>query len=326
MAIGYIDFATGYDVSLLVFYFLPILLAIRFVGTRCAFLIATMSALTWLLADIAAGKHYDSRITPVWNTVILLTVFFLVIILFSSRDRMRELVNTRTETLRLETLQRSQLQRELLSITEDEQRRIAHDLHDTLGQHLTATALAGKVLAKKMRGAAAVEPALADNIVSMLEEGIELTRTFARTLYPIELGPDGLEDGLRALAVNLASAYKIDCRFQGSGSLARYPIESGMHLYRIAQEAATNAVRHGHATEIVISLVATSESLMLSVTDNGVGLPAKATASKGLGLRIMDYRANLIGASFHVANLPQGGARAICILNPIRAEKEAHGE
>jgi signal transduction histidine kinase len=87
-------------------------------------------------------------------------------------------------------------------------------------------------------------------------------------------------------------------------------------LYRIAQEAASNAIRHGRARNILISLDATSESIMLAVTDDGIGLPADARAKKGMGLRIMDYRADLIGAAFDIQNLPAGGARAVCVLNP----------
>jgi signal transduction histidine kinase len=95
-------------------------------------------------------------------------------------------------------------------------------------------------------------------------------------------------------------------------------------LYRIAQEAASNALRHGRARNIAISLDATSKSIMLAVTDDGTGLPADARTKKGMGLRIMDYRAGMIGATFDIQNLPSGGARAVCILDRRRTDTENH--
>ena len=98
--------------------------------------------------------------------------------------------------------------------------------------------------------------------------------------------------------------------------------KASINLYRIAQEAASNAIRHGRARNVVISLDATSKSIMLAVTDDGAGLPADARTKKGIGLRIMDYRAGMIGATFEVQNLPSGGARAVCILHPRLTDAE----
>jgi signal transduction histidine kinase len=169
--------------------------------------------------NIAAGEHYSDLLTPIWNTGIRLSVFLLVVILFSNRDHLKKLVEQRTEKLRQEIRERSRLEKELLEIAEAEQRRIGHDLHDSLGQHLTATALAGKVLAKKLANKSVVEPAMADRVVAMVEEAIELTRNLARTLHPIELGADGLVDALQNLAANLSKAFNVSCRFQHSGAV-----------------------------------------------------------------------------------------------------------
>jgi signal transduction histidine kinase len=197
-------------------------------------------------------------------------------------------------------------------------------LHDSLGQHLTATALAGKVLAKKLANKSTVEPAMADRVVAMVEEAIELTRNLARTLHPIELGADGLVGALQNLAANLSKAFNVSCRLQHSGAVVLNDPRAGIHLYRIAQEAASNAIRHGCARNLVISLDATSKSIMLAVTDDGTGLPADARTKKGMGLRIMDYRAGMIGATFEIQNLPSGGARAVCVLHPRLTDTENH--
>jgi signal transduction histidine kinase len=323
--VGYADYITGYELSLLAFYLVPILFSLRYVGLGFAFLMAVLSPFVSLFTDIASGQRYSDYLTPIWNTGIRMSVFVLVVILFSARDQLRKLVEQRTENLRLETLERSRLERELLEIAEGEQRRIGHDLHDSLGQHLTATALAGKVLAKKLANKSAVEPANADRVVAMVEEAIELTRNLARTLHPIELGADGLENALQNLAANLSKAFAVSCRFQHSGVLVLTDPKAGVHLYRIAQEATSNAIRHGRAHNLVISLDATGNRLMLSVTDDGTGLPADTRIKKGMGLRIMAYRAGLIGATFDIQNLPAGGTRAVSVLNPSPADNEDYG-
>jgi signal transduction histidine kinase len=156
----------------------------------------------------------------------------------------------------------------------------------------------------------------------MVEEAIELTRNLARTLHPIELGTDGLVGALQNLAANLSKAFNVSCRMQHSGAVVLNDPKAGIHLYRIAQEAASNAIRHGRARNIVISLDATSKSIMLAVTDDGTGLPPDARTKKGMGLRIMDYRAGMIGATFDIQNLPVGGARAVCVLNPGLTDTE----
>jgi signal transduction histidine kinase len=324
--VGYVDYITGYDLTMLIFYLLPILFVLRQAGTGYAFGMAILSALVWSFSDIAAGHHYVDFIIPVWNTVIHATAFVLVVVLFSARDHLREVVEERTEKLREEIRERTRLEKELLEIAESEQRRIGHDLHDSLGQHLTATAMAGKLLAKKVANKSVIEPATADRVVAMVEEAIDLTRNLARMLHPIELGAGGLEVALQNLAANIPQAFGVACRFQHSGTVILKDSRAGIHLYRIAQEAVSNAIRHGHARSIVISLEAAGENLLLSITDDGQGLPGDARMRRGMGLRIMDYRAGMIGAVFDIQNLPAGGVRAVCVLNPSLAEAETDAD
>jgi signal transduction histidine kinase len=322
LIVGYGDYITGYELTFFLFYLLPILYVQRYVGLGSAFVMALVSAVVWLFVNIAAGEHYSDLLTPIWNTGIRLSVFLLVGILFSTRTHLKNLVEQQTESLRQEIRERSRLEKELLEIAEAEQRRIGHDLHDSLGQHLTATALAGKVLAKKLANKSTVEPAMADHVVAMVEEAIELTRNLARTLHPIELGADGLVGALQNLAANLSKTFNVSCRLQHSGAVVLNDPRAGINLYRIAQEAASNAIRHGRARNLVISLDATSKSIMLAVTDDGTGLAADARTKKGMGLRIMDYRAGMIGATFDIQNLPAGGARAVCVLHSRPADTE----
>lgn len=324
--VGYLDFITGYQITFSAFYLLPILFGLRYVGRGFAFAMAVMAIMVWLVADVAAGDRYRDYLTPIWNMGILLSFFLLVIILFSARDELRELVEQRTEKLQQEIRERVRLEKELLEAGEREQRRIGHDLHDSLGQHLTATALAGKVLAKKLADKSVAESAAANRVVAMVEESIELTRKLARSLHPIELQANGLADALQNLAANISKAFNVACRFENSGTVVLAESEAGIHLYRIAQEAVSNAIRHGRARNLVISLDAVGEKIMLAVTDDGVGLPADARAKKGMGLRIMDYRAGMVGAKFDIQNLPAGGARAVCVLNPGQPDTENNAD
>jgi signal transduction histidine kinase len=321
-AVGCADYLTGYELSLAAFYLLPILFALRFAETECAFALAVAAPLVSQITDFASGKHYSDYLTPIWNIGIRTSIYVLVVILFSARNHLKNLVEQRTEKLRQEISERSRLEKELLEIAESEQRRIGHDLHDSLGQHLTATALAGKLLAKKLAGNAPVDPMLANRVVVLIEEAIELTRNLARTLHPIELGADGLEDALQNLAANLSKSFNVACRFQVLGAVVLRDPKAGVHLYRIAQESASNAIRHGRARNILISLDAARKSVMLAVTDDGTGLPADARTKKGMGLRIMEYRADMIGATFDIQNLPAGGARAICVLDPPEEQRK----
>jgi signal transduction histidine kinase len=320
------DYATGYKLTFFVFYLLPILFVQRYAGTGFAFAMAILSSLVWLFVNIAAGEKYPDLLTPIWNTSIRLSVYLLVITLLSARNQLQELVEQRTEKLRLQILERERLEKELLEIADSEQRRIGHDLHDSLGQHLTATAMAGKVLAKKLANkSVVVDPAAANHVVAMVEEAIELTRNLARSLHPIELGADGLEDALQNLASNLSKAFNLSCRFEHSGRVKLRDPSAAIHFYRIAQEAASNAIRHGRARNIIIALAAAGDSLQLSITDDGLGLSAEARSKKGMGLRIMDYRAGMIGATFDIQNLPGGGTRAVCVFaaRPVDAENYA---
>ena len=318
--VGFADYFTGYKVSLLVFYLLPILFAVRYVNLGFGFLMAVLSAGVWLTADLAAGDQYPDVFTPIWNTGIRLSIFLLIVILFSNRKHLQALVDQRTESLRQEIKIRSRLEKELLGIAESEQRRIGRDLHDSLGQHLTATALAGKILTKKLASNVAVEPARSEQVVKMIEQAIDLTRNLTRTLHPLELDAEGLENAMKHLADNVAQAFDVTCRFQQSGAVVLDDPAMSIHLYRIAQEAATNAVRHGQAKHIVISLDAANKSLMLAISDDGSGLPPAALTKSGMGLKLMRYRAEMIGGTLDLQNLPAGGLRVVCIVNPDRKD------
>lgn len=204
--------------------------------------------------------------------------------------------------------QRRSLEREIIEIANREQRRIGSDLHDGLGQELTGIALMLRGLSARIRKDGGPGATEAEEIVALVNKTIESTRQLARGLSPVTIERGGLPFALRSLAARATDMYGCHVRF-GSKVWPQLTLEASPcnHLYRIAQEAITNAVRHGHATEVSIDLHANGEDVKLTVSDNGRGLPAGVDLAQGMGLRIMRYRANIVGGTVDIVPALAGG-------------------
>ena len=328
--VGLVDYFTGYAIFFSAFYLIPVALAAWSVGKVLGNAISMLSVAVWLAGDLAAGAQYPSLFIPIWNGAIALTVYFVVVkTLANLRQSHQELemrVQQRTAALNNEIQERTRLEKELLEISEREQRQISHDLHDGLGQHLTATAFASQVLNEDLENKSLPQSAAAKNLVKLVEEAIVLTRTFARGLHPVEITGEGLMDGFQELARNTSERFKVACEFECLEPVLLHDAASSTHLYRIAQEAITNAIKHGKARHISIGLEKLNGTITLTVTDDGIGLPVIVRNDQGMGLRIMAYRANMIGATFNIGRLPESGTRVTCKL-PANTDvaPEIHG-
>jgi len=161
-----------------------------------------------------------------------------------------------------------------------------------------------------------------DHIVEMVEGAIELTRTLARGLHPIELKGEGFTDALRELAATITEGFKTPCAFECDRSVEICEPAVATHLYRITQEAITNAVKHSNAKEIIVRLEEGTDGLTLTISDDGVGAPPKMPG--GMGLRTMAYRASVIGATFNVEREPSRGTRVTCKLPDGSFASEIH--
>ena len=219
--------------------------------------------------------------------------------------------------------ERKDLERAVLEVSEREQRRIGHDLHDGLGQELTAIAFQGKMLEHALDGRGAPESADAGRVTAAVNRAIQQTRELARGLSPVELGADGLWAALRQLAAHVQGVFGIACRAESDESPVRvHDSAAATHLYRIAQEAVNNAVRHARARQIDIRLASTPAGIALTVSDDGVGIPTAPAAAAppaeraGMGLHLMNYRARMIGAALDVQRGPggDGGTVVTCTL------------
>jgi signal transduction histidine kinase len=309
--IGAADYLTGFELSLLVFYFLPVCVAVAAVDWRFGTLTAVLSVATWLAGDYAAGAPFVNTFVPVWNALIALGTYLIVVWLLASvialQREMEERVLQRTAALTDEIAERVRLEKVVLEITERERRAIGHDLHDGLSQHLTGTALVAQALGTRMALRSPQDAAEVAKIVGLIEQGIEQTRSLAKGLLLAEIERDGLVDALRELAANLRSQHHVECVFTCGAAASLDESGTATHLYRIAEEAARNAVRHGRAKRVDLRLSIEKSGLVLAVRDNGSGLPAQAARGQGLGLRIMAHRAAIIGASLSVEAHPDGG-------------------
>jgi signal transduction histidine kinase len=309
--IGAADYLTGFELSLLVFYFLPVCVAVAAVGWRFGALTAVLSVATWLAGDYAAGARFANTFVPVWNALIALGTYLIVVWLLASvialHREMEARVRQRTAALTDEIAERVRLEKVVLEITERERRAIGHDLHDGLSQHLTGTALVAQALGSRIAARSPQDAAEVAKIVGLIEQGIEQTRSLAKGLLLAEIERDGLVNALHELAESLRSQHRIECDFHCEAPVSLDESGTATHLYRIAEEATRNAVRHGRARRIDLRLSVERNALVLAVRDNGSGLPAPPARGQGLGLRIMAHRAAIIGATLSVEAHPAGG-------------------
>jgi len=214
--------------------------------------------------------------------------------------------------------ERKELETEILAISEREQRRIGQDLHDDICQQLVGIEFLSKALEHQLK--ATPQAAQAGEIAQLIREAIEHTRLLARGLAPIQLEAEGLMEALRALAARTSHFFRIECSFRCAALALIDDVTVGTYLYRIAQEAVTNAIKHGKAKHIEIRLSGANDGLMLAIQDDGIGFPAKAGNLSGMGLRIMQYRADIIGGHFMIETGPEAGTTVVCTV-PVRGVK-----
>lgn len=209
------------------------------------------------------------------------------------------------------------LEQQLLSAGELEKRRIGRDLHDGLGQQLTAI----EMMCQSMReDLTSIHPGLAKQaaqICQFLRESITHARGLSHGLSPVALESGGLAEALDKLARTTDSLSRIRCRFRCRKPVLVHNSDVATHLYRIAQEAVGNALKHGKASRIDIDLTIHRQELRLKVTDNGIGFPKRREVKAGIGLEVMQHRANVIDAALFVVSLPRKGVTVVCTL-PVK--------
>jgi len=208
--------------------------------------------------------------------------------------------------------ERKRLEKMILEISETERRRIGQDLHDGLGQHLTGVAFMGKVLEDRLAETSAVDAAEAAKIVKLVNESIKMTRELARGLLPVVSEGHGLTPALEHYASEVSELFHVACRLESDDSILIHDEALADHLYRLAQEAVTNAIKHGHARSIVVGLAVVTGGGVLTIVDDGCGFDVVHRNESGLGMRIMNYRAKMISGSLSVQSSVNGGTVVRC--------------
>lgn len=214
----------------------------------------------------------------------------------------------------LDITERKQLEKEILGISERERRKIGQELHDDLGQHLVGIEVMTKVLKKNLQKSSPEDARYAEEINSLVKEAIRKTRRLARGLCPVHLVANGFEYALNELAASVSEIFGIACTFTCPSPVAVRDNTRATHLYYIAKESVRNAIEHGQADKVDIELVEDQGVVRMDVRDNGKGM-ASEVVSPGLGLRIMNYRARMIGANLRVHPGEQGGMIVSCFFD-----------
>ena len=207
---------------------------------------------------------------------------------------------------------RREMEKEILRISEEERRRIGQDLHDELGQMLTGIGLLSLSLSKKLEEQEIPEAEQLREITKLIKEADQYARTLARGLVPVELQSNGLSAALERLTRDAETLFGVNCTFSERGSNMVRDLTKTVHIYRIAQEAISNASKHGHASRIRVDLIGTPEHLRLRIRDNGSGFATDWQRNAGMGVHIMHYRAKLVGGALDISNLPEGGTMVQC--------------
>lgn len=221
--------------------------------------------------------------------------------------------------------QQKLLQREVLEIAACEQRRIGQDLHDVAGQELTGLAMLTLHLSEELHELALPQADVAGKIVHGIEGALDQMRSLAKGLLPVVVDSDGLMAALSDLAAQTDDLSKVVCEFHCEEPVSIVDNQTATQLYRLAQEAVTNALKHARATTITIALKAVGDLVTLSIADDGRGLVVPANETRGSGLRIMRYRADLIGGRLDIGSIhPQGTVIACTLRHPQPARQ--HGD
>ncbi len=230
------------------------------------------------------------------------------------RSKVRTFAELYRKNLQLknEMQEKAKMQEEILQISEREQKRIGRDLHDGVAQQLAAVSLMCRSVWQSLKDSNPQEAEAVLQILKLSQKALQEARDTARSSYPIELETLGLLGGLEELAASTGRVFNLDCRLQCDQPLDLWDEEACVHLYRIAQEAVHNAVRHGKARNIRIRIALSDDHVVLAVTDDGDGLPENYSATPGMGLRIMDYRAKMLGGSLTLESMKPGGTTVVC--------------
>lgn len=305
----YGDYRTGPWIPFAVFYLITLYLAVKYLDVRTAYVMAFV---------IVMVKNYIKfslipEAVPLWQMAWQFVTSYLIYTLFCYLINYQIKARRYTEySASLANNRAREAERKLLNISEETQQRIGRELHDDLGQHLTGIAFMAQLLSQKLNATGRDEILEADKITQMLNMAILKTRNLAQVLCPEKIKEQGFCHMMEKFAKHVEGMYSVNCSFSVANGFMIDDQEVAIHLFRIAQEATNNAIKHGHATSIRLRLFQAGSSKNMEILDNGCGFNAnEIVPGAGLGIRSMYYRADMIGASIVISTHQDGGTRVL---------------
>lgn len=209
---------------------------------------------------------------------------------------------------------RRDLEREVMEIATLEQQYIGQELHDSAGQELTGLALMADALTRRLQDRNPAEAELATRITTGLGRVHELIRAVARGLVPVEMDSQGLRAALDDLMTRVSQEAGVQCAFHCEDAVLVKSNVAATHIFRIAQEAVSNSLRHGRAGHIDVTIGVHSDMLILKVQDDGMGMPVGPTTIAGLGMRILQHRAAMLGGTLQIMPCEPQGTLVVCTI------------
>lgn len=304
LLIGALEFATGYEIRLFPFYAVPIFVVAWFCDRKSAVLVGLFAGIISLTADWLTGDPDLLGWAKGWEVArhlgSCLAVAFVGCALRAKSD---------VVTARIALLEHSQqLEREIVDISDAEQRRIGQDLHDGLCQYLAALACSATSLRDDLEKLNLKDEAgAASKLAGLLQNAVVQARDLAHELVPAHVAQVGLVLALESLAESINQLPGIHCRFEFRGMARKHEDREAGHLYRIAQEAINNATKHGSARNILVSFHVEDALTTLQILDDGTGFEETSLNGFGAGLNIMRYRAREAGGELTITHPKSGG-------------------
>ena len=314
VGIGLLDYHTPWQWTLLILYALPIFMVVLNGHRSAHIFMAFVTTGAWYWANYNTHPYFNPN-AYLWIGVNRLVYFIFVAVGARALKDQREEMRARVEAME----HARELEQEIVRVSEREQMRIGQDLHDGICQRLAAIDCAAACLKAELQGKHPTEAASAATIQRMLKEAIVETRGLARGIFPVQMHAEGLPAALEELATTTNRLRQLNVTFDTSGEVGISEPATAMHLFRIAQEALNNVVRHAGARHVTISLHREMDRLTLTVADDGCGLVEPPVKSNGMGLRTMSYRARQIGGELEVTPLTAGGTMVRCALPALAA-------
>jgi signal transduction histidine kinase len=306
--VGLIDYLTGPGVRVSILYVLVVIFVTWFADAPSGVFVAAACGVAGFVANLYSPITTSEILVACWNSAVDFAVLLAVSLLMMAIQKA--------------STERRQLERQVLERSDQERRRIAQDLHDGLCQHLAATEFATQLLTDKLAQEASPQATEARQIVGFIQRAMTQAREVAHGLNPVEIGPGGLMVALDDLSTSVQSVSQIACDLRANGMTDFFDHKEATHIYRIVQEAVANAIKHGKPSQILIEFNMRDDRIILTVSDDGIGVPEQIERNKGMGIDTMSYRASTIGATLTVRRGANGGTAVVLSL-PVDLQARA---